>query len=107
MQGNGKVIPSSRLQVVSNLEGGVVGEILVKAGDRVKQGQTLLRLDDTATSADFARSDTSIDALKARAARLEAEAKGRSLVFPAALETAAPTLVANERALHNAQIGQL
>lgn len=104
VQGNGKVIPSSRLQVVSNLEGGVVGEILVKAGDRVKQGQTLLRLDDTATSADFARSDTSIDALKARAARLEAEAKGRSLVFPAALETAAPALVANERALHNAQV---
>jgi adhesin transport system membrane fusion protein len=104
VQGNGKVIPSSRLQVVSNLEGGVVSEILVKAGERVKQGQTLLRLDDTATSADFARSDTSIDALKARAARLEAEARGRSLVFPAALETAAPALVANERALHNAQI---
>jgi adhesin transport system membrane fusion protein len=104
VQGNGKVIPSSRLQVVSNLEGGVVSQILVKAGERVTQGQTLLRLDDTATSADFARSDTSIDALKARAARLEAEARGRSLVFPAALETAAPALVANERALHNAQI---
>jgi adhesin transport system membrane fusion protein len=104
VQGNGKVIPSSRLQVVSNLEGGIVGEILVKAGDRVKQGQTLLRLDDTATNADFARSDTSLDALQARAARLEAEARGRPLVFPAALETAAPALVANERALHNAQM---
>lgn len=102
-QGQGKVIPSSRLQVISNLEGGVVGEILVKAGQRVQKGQLLLRLDDTATSADFARSDTSIDALKARAARLEAEAGGRSLVFPAALEMAAPALVANERALHNAQ----
>ncbi len=104
VQGQGRVIPSSRLQVVSNLEGGVVGEILVRAGEHVKQGQTLMRLDDTATSADFARSDTSIDALKARAARLEAEARGRSLVFPAALETAVPALVANERSLHNAQI---
>jgi adhesin transport system membrane fusion protein len=104
VQGTGKVIPSSRLQVVSNLEGGVVGAILVKAGDRVKQGQTLMRLDDTATNADFARSDTSIDALLARAARLEAEANGRPLNFPAALETAAPALVANERALHSAQI---
>ena len=104
---NGKVIPSSRLQVVSNLEGGIVKQILVKAGDRVKAGQPLLRLDATATSADFARNDTSIDALQARAARLDAEARGKPLVFPAALETAAPALVANERALHNAQISSI
>lgn len=101
---NGRVIPSSRLQIVSNLEGGIVSQILVKAGDRVKQGQALLRLDATASTADFARNDTSIDALLARAARLDAEARGRALVFPAALEQAAPALVANERALHNAQL---
>ena len=101
---NGRVIPSSRLQVVSNLEGGIVKDILVKAGDRVREGQALLRLDPTASTADFARNDTSIDALQARAARLDAEARGRPLVFPAALELAVPTLVANERALHTAQI---
>jgi membrane fusion protein, adhesin transport system len=104
---NGKVMPSSRLQVVSNLEGGIVKQILVKAGDRVKAGQPLLRLDATATSADFARNDTSIDALQARAARLDAEARGKPLLFPAALATAAPALVANERALHNAQIASI
>lgn len=101
---SGRVIPSSRLQVVSNLEGGIVSEILVKAGDRVKEGQPLLRLDDTATTADFARTGTSVDALLARAARLDAEARGRPLVFPAELETAVPALVANERALHSAQL---
>ncbi|GGE17224.1 type I protein secretion system MFP component AggB [Polymorphobacter glacialis] len=104
---NGKVIPSSRLQVVSNLEGGIVAEILVKAGDRVKAGQPLLRLDDKASTADFARNDTSVGALLARAARLDAEARGRALVFPAALEKAAPALVANERALHNAQLSSI
>lgn len=104
---NGKVIPSSRLQVVSNLEGGIVSEILVRAGDRVKAGDTLLRLDNTASTADFARNDTSIDALLARAARLEAEARGRGLGFPASLEQSAPALVANERALHNAQISSM
>lgn len=103
----GRIVPSSRLQVVSNLEGGVVKDILVKAGDRVKVGQPLLRLDPTASSADFARSDTSIDALQARAARLDAEARGQPLVFPAALETSVPSLVANERALHTAQIASL
>jgi adhesin transport system membrane fusion protein len=70
----------------------------------VTVGQPLLRLDLTASTADFARNDTSIDALQARAARLDAEAQGRPLVFPAALERAASALVANERALHNAQI---
>lgn len=104
---NGRVIPSSRLQIVSNLEGGIVKQILVKAGDRVQAGQPLIRLDQTASTADFARNDTSIDALQARAARLDAEARGRPLVFPPTLETAAPTLVANERALHNAQISSM
>ena len=63
----GKVMPSSRLQVVSNLEGGVVAEILVHSGDKVAQGQPLLRLDATAVTADFNRSDTTQDALLARA----------------------------------------
>ncbi len=103
----GKVIPSSRLQVVSNLEGGIVKQILVRAGQRVTAGQVLLRLDATATTADFDRNDTSIDALRARAARLDAEANGRPLRFPAALEIAVPALVANERALHNAQLASI
>ncbi|GGI83387.1 HlyD family type I secretion periplasmic adaptor subunit [Polymorphobacter multimanifer] len=103
----GSVVPSSRLQVVSNLEGGIVKAILVRAGDKVSAGQPLLRLDATATSADFARGDTSIEALLARAARLEAEARGRPLLFPAGLEISVPTLVANERALYNAQIASI
>jgi adhesin transport system membrane fusion protein len=100
----GRVIPSSRLQVVSNLEGGIVRQILVKAGDKVDAGQPLLRLDPTASTAEFARNDVSVDALLARAARLSAEARGTALVFPATLEAATPALVANERALHSAQL---
>ena len=104
---SGKVIPASRLQIVSNLEGGIVSEILVRVGEHVRVGQPLLRLDDKASTADFARNDTSIDALQSRAARLAAEAAGRALAFPAALETSVPALVANERALHNAQIANI
>jgi adhesin transport system membrane fusion protein len=103
----GRVTPSSRLQIVSNLEGGIVKAILVKPGDRVTAGQALLRLDPTASTADFARNDTSIDALQARAARLDAEARGRSLQFSTTLEAAVPALVANERALHNAQLSSI
>lgn len=107
VHGNGRVVPSTRLQVVSNLEGGVVSDILVRPGDRVKAGQPLLRLDATQMRGEFARGDATLDALRARAARLEAEATGRRLAFPADVEASAGSLVANERALHSAQLSRL
>lgn len=51
--GQGKVIPSSQLQVVQNLEGGLVKEMLVKEGDQVIKGQQLLLIDDTRFRSDF------------------------------------------------------
>ena len=51
VRGQGRVVPSSQLQVVSNLEGGVVQDILVRAGQVVRQGDELIRLDRTATGA--------------------------------------------------------
>ena len=51
--GQGKVIPSSQLQVVQNLEGGLVKEMLVREGDQVKKGQQLLLIDDTRFRSDF------------------------------------------------------
>ena len=94
--GQGRVIPASRLQLVSNLEGGTVSAILVRAGDRVKRGQLLVRLDPVARSAELAASDTSLDALEARAARLAAEAKGGAPIAAPGVDAA---LMANERAL--------
>src|SRR3546814_7436593 len=46
----GRVIPSSRLQVVSNLDGGIIREILVKSGDMVTKGQPLVRRSEEHTS---------------------------------------------------------
>ncbi|VVP60844.1 hypothetical protein PS850_06240 [Pseudomonas fluorescens] len=45
--GEGKAIPSSKIQVIQNLEGGIVTEIFVREGQMVNKGDTLLRLDDT------------------------------------------------------------
>src|SRR3546814_15790145 len=45
VRGQGRVIPSSQLQVVSNLEGGIVEAILVRTGELVKRGAALVRLD--------------------------------------------------------------
>ena len=52
-RGNARVIPSRQLQVVQSLEGGIVLEILVQEGSFVKQGQILMKIDDTKFSADL------------------------------------------------------
>ena len=49
-RGEGKVIPSSKVQVIQNLEGGILEELLVAEGDIVEKGQILLRIDDTGYS---------------------------------------------------------
>lgn len=72
-RGEGKVIPSQQVQVVQNLEGGIISEILVKVGDVVKKDQLMLRIDETRFSSTYQESRSKYLALKARAARLQAE----------------------------------
>ena len=98
----GRIVPQRPLQVISNLEGGVVADIFVHPGDRVVAGQPLLRLDPGTAAADFGRGTVSANALSARILRLEAEASGLVPMFPAALVTAAPGAVEAERALWQA-----
>jgi adhesin transport system membrane fusion protein len=97
---SGRVIPSSQLQVVSNLEGGIVAEILVKTGQKVKAGQPLLRLDATLAGADYGRGAATLVALQSKAARLEAEMQGRQPVWPADLLATVPELIEAERSVH-------
>lgn len=95
-RGNGKVIPSSQLQVVQNLEGGILAEILVKEGDVVEPGQILIRIDDTLSGATFRESRFHYLALKARASRLRAEAENQPCVPPDDVLHEAPALVEQE-----------
>ncbi len=103
VRGEGRVVPSSRLQVVSNLEGGVVAEILARSGTYVQAGQVLLRLDPTQTSAEFGSNQATSGALAAKIARLQAEIDGRTPVYP---DPASPQ-TRIERALHDARMAEL
>lgn len=103
----GRVIPSRQLQVVSNLEGGIVRDILVRQGQKVEAGQPLLRLDATQFSAQFTKEQEGYNALVARITRLQAEVDGASPQFPAGLVTTSPALVAAERSLHQARQSEL
>ncbi|MCE0495124.1 HlyD family type I secretion periplasmic adaptor subunit [Vibrio salinus] len=70
--GQGKVIPSSQVQVVQNLEGGLVKRILVKEGDHVEKGQQLLLIDDTRFLSDFREREQEVSSLTANVVQLSA-----------------------------------
>lgn len=75
-RGMGKVIPSSQAQLVQAAEPSVVSDILVRSGQRVKQGELLVRLDDSLSASALGQLETENARLEARAARLEGEAQG-------------------------------
>ena len=102
----GKIVPAGRLQVLSHPEGGQLQAILVRAGDQVKAGQPLLRLDPGLAEGELGRGTSSVQALSARIARLEAEANDTTPFFPAELEARAPGLVAAERSLWRATMAE-
>lgn len=107
VRGMGRVIPSSQLQIVSNLEGGIVGEILVRAGQDVRLGQELIRLDPTQTEAEFGSGEATLVALTAKIARLQAEIAGTSPVYPSARDPVAADQIRIEQALHASRMADL
>ena len=78
-RGTGKVIPSSKAQLVQPAEPSVIAEILVRNGQSVKKGDLLVRLDDTQSSAALGELETENQRLAVRAQRLDQEASGGSI----------------------------
>ncbi|MEN1835643.1 HlyD family type I secretion periplasmic adaptor subunit [Pseudomonas lijiangensis] len=101
--GEGKAIPSSKVQVIQNLEGGIVTEIFVREGQVVNKGDTLLRLDDTRFLSNRGESEVDRLTLTAQVERLAAEAEGRPLLLPQELLDKAPQVASDERALHESR----
>jgi len=75
----GEVIPSTQVKSVQHLEGGIVREILIREGDNVAKGQSLVSLEPTASGADVDELKTRITALTADVARLHAEANSHDM----------------------------
>ncbi|WP_281647727.1 HlyD family type I secretion periplasmic adaptor subunit [Parendozoicomonas sp. Alg238-R29] len=95
-RGMGKVIPSSQVQDVQNLEGGIVKDILVDEGDLVEQGQVLLIMDDTRFAAAREGQFANQFALEAKMVRLKAEIEGVEPVMPKTLLDNVPELAQRE-----------
>lgn len=100
VRGDGEIISSSRPQIIQNLEGGILSELLVKEGDEVLRGDILARLHGTMFKSSVDDLNDQITALEIRRLRLEAELAGESMVeVPAALAKRLPAMVASEQAL--------
>lgn len=102
-RGEGKVVPTRQVQVIQTVDGGVVEEILVREGQIVEAGQTLLRVDPTRFQSNLGESQASQQALQAKALRLKALTRGSAFNPPDDLERAAPDIVAQERRLHESK----
>lgn len=106
-RGAGRVLPSVQNQVVQHLEGGIVEQLLVHEGQRVRKGDVLMRISNQFTSADFNNARTDVVAKKIALARMEAEVSGaRSFSVPKDLADVAPDIASSEEALFYSRINQ-
>ncbi|WP_428772602.1 HlyD family type I secretion periplasmic adaptor subunit [Vibrio sp.] len=126
-KGQGKVVPSSQVQVVQNLEGGLVKEILVREGQSVQKGQQLLLIDDTRFRSDYREREQQVTNLTASVVQLSAAISSvvinedfdsknwqqnvvlnyQQLQFPAELEQNSTNLVERRKAEYRQDLNNL
>nr|WP_222938402.1 HlyD family type I secretion periplasmic adaptor subunit [Pseudomonas chlororaphis] len=106
-KGEGKAIPSSKVQKIQNLEGGIVSELFVKEGQIVEAGAPLIRLDDTRFKSNVGETEADRLSMLLRVERLSAEIDNRELNFPADALEAAPGQAASEKSLYESRRQQL
>ncbi|MCW8895091.1 HlyD family type I secretion periplasmic adaptor subunit [Sulfurimonas sp.] len=106
-RGQGKVIPSQQIQVIQNLEGGIVSEILVKEGEAVKRGDILIKIDDTSFLSNFAENQLRYNELQAKTTRLLAESTGKPFKASKRIKQESPELIKHELSLYRSNKEQL
>lgn len=77
-RGQGKVIPSSKLQVITAADPATVSEMLVRSGQRVHKGQLLARLDNPEGASQLGQLEAETQSLQARSSRLTSEGTGEA-----------------------------
>ncbi len=106
-RGAGEIVPSGDNQIIQNLEGGIIQEIMVAAGDRVSTGQVLLKINNQKSESVFAGSEIKAMELEARLIRLTAEASGQAFKPNADASPELKVLVDRELSLFNSNQAQL
>lgn len=106
-RGEGKAIPSSKVQKIQNLEGGIVSQIYVHEGQVVQAGQSLMRLDPTRFKSNVGETEADRMAMFLRVERLSAEVDERELSISDEVRAKAPDQASSEEALFQSRQQQL
>lgn len=106
-RGEARVVPTSQVQIIQSVDGGVVEALLVKEGQIVEAGQLLLRVDSTRFVSTLMESQVSQAALQAKALRLEALTRGTPFNPPKELVRDAPDVVEQERRLFESRRAEI
>ncbi len=106
-RGSGDVIPSNENQIVQNLEGGIVEDILIKEGAVVKKGDILLKINNEKSLSTFESNEVKALSLEAKILRLTAQSKGEAFDLTKANNEAIKPYVKNELSLYETNINQL
>lgn len=106
-RGTGQVIPSQRVQVIQNLEGGILEETLVRENQIVEKGDILVRISNEMAQSTL--KDVASQALEHQAAiaRLKAESSGTEPIFSEDLQAKSPKAVTDQMAIYRARMDQL
>ncbi|GAB3478019.1 HlyD family type I secretion periplasmic adaptor subunit [Marinomonas epiphytica] len=105
--GDGKVIPSSQVQEIQNLEGGILKEINTQVGQTVERGQLLMTIENTEALSSLREQQAESISLRVRASRLEAESSGDEPEFDPELRALYPDVVNREIDLYNNRLASL
>jgi membrane fusion protein, adhesin transport system len=106
-RGEGKVIPASRIQIVQNLEGGIVRHIGTREGAVVNAGDVIINIDTTGAGSSFEERREKLIGLRAIVARLSAQAEGTELAIPDDILRDRPKLAHEQQALYHNRIREI
>lgn len=100
---NGQVISSQRTQIIQNLEGGILGAVLVGEGEIVEKGTPLAQLDNKLAESQYRDAQNRILENELSIIRLDAELKGETPVFPEDMSASFPQAIADQMAIFHAR----
>jgi len=107
-RGLGQVIPSQKVQVIQNLEGGILQEITVQENQIVNKGDILIRIDNAMAASQYRDAFTKAAEHEAAIVRLNAEIEGKSeIVFPDEFKGADPQVLDDQQSIFRAHRQQL
>ena len=106
-RGSGEVIPRGDNQLIQNLEGGIVEEILTHEGAMVKKGDVLLKIDNQKSLSSYENNQISSYSFEAKILRLQAEAENKELIIDEEIRKKMPSIIANEESLYNSNMSRL